>query len=418
MLRIQGRLVSLTMPVRPFPRLMLSLALGALVWGCASAPHPPPRPIAAAPAPTPAPEPAPAPAPEPEPVRGPDPDARVVLVAVGDTTLGAHFQTMVDDKIASGAWTWEEAMRYGTAKVRDITAGADLAFANFEGTFNSFGQRRGKRFAFAAHPQLVNVLTEGGFDLVSLANNHALDFGVGGILDTMRVLDAARIAHSGGGRDADESRIPAVVVTRGLRIGLLSYRMTGPHGPHQADNGRRHDDDHPTIAQCQWNFVCLLEMVEHDVAALAERVDVPIVSFHWGNELDTHPRPFQVELAHRAVDAGAKLILGHHSHVLNGVEVYRGAPIFYSLGNFLFGGNKLPADRYSAIARVVLGPGGVIHAELVPIVTTSTDAPFQPTPLEGYAKRKVLRTVARRSRRFEQTITQLQPEPRPIQTGQ
>ena len=148
--------------------------------------------------------------------------------------------------------------------------------------------------------------------------------------------------------------------------------------------------------------------IREDLPGLASRVDVAIPYFHWGKEGSYEVRDYQIELAHLCVDLGAKAVLGAHPHRLQGIEVYQGAPIFYSFGNFIFGGNKDPEDKLSMIARLDLEPAGVTRCELVPIqVTLWPDSPFQPFVLQGEAKSAALARIAELSQGFASTLPQL-----------
>jgi len=165
------------------------------------------------------------------------------------------------------------------------------------------------------------------------------------------------------------------------------------------------------VAGCYQDLDCIRRQVREDLPGLARRVDAMIPYFHWGKEGSYEVRDYQIELAHLCVDLGARAVIGAHPHRLQGIEVYRGAPIFYSLGNFIFGGNKDPEDKLSAIARLTLESSGAVAADLVPIqVTTWPDAPFQPFVLEGEARAAGLERIAQLSQRFATTLPQLRDQ--------
>ena len=162
------------------------------------------------------------------------------------------------------------------------------------------------------------------------------------------------------------------------------------------------------VAGCYEDLECMKRMAQEDLRKLVHKVDAAIPFFHWGKEGSYDVRDYQIELAHMCVDFGAKAVLGAHPHRLQGVEVYRGAPILYSLGNFIFGGNKDPDDKLSMIARLEIARKGDVACELVPIqITTWPDSPFQPFVLEGDARMAALARIAELSRPFSSTLPQL-----------
>ena len=151
------------------------------------------------------------------------------------------------------------------------------------------------------------------------------------------------------------------------------------------------------------------EQITEDVRRLASQTDAGFVYFHWGKEGSSEVADYQIELAHLCMDLGCKAVFGAHPHRLQGVEVYRDGPIFYSLGNFVFGGNKDPRDKLSALARVRVFQTGAVEAELVPIqITRWPEAPFQPFLHEGAAREEALARIAALSEAFPQTLPMLQ----------
>jgi poly-gamma-glutamate synthesis protein (capsule biosynthesis protein) len=150
--------------------------------------------------------------------------------------------------------------------------------------------------------------------------------------------------------------------------------------------------------------------VSEDVTALLPRVDAVIPYFHWGKEGSLAVQEYQIALAHLCIDLGCKAVLGAHPHRFHGVEVYRGAPIFYSLGNFVYGGKKDPPDKLSAIALLHLAKDQPVAAELVPIQFTRwPEAPYQPVVLAGAERDEALRQLAELCRAFPATLPMLQP---------
>lgn len=336
------------------------------------------------------------------------PEPSITIAAVGDVTLAAGFERYIDKRIERG-WSLDKALRYGFAKTKAILEQADVAIANCEGTFTTRGERGDGKFAFRGRPALARALALGGVDVATLANNHAMDWGAVGLLDTLKHLERVGVRAVGAGATRSEAREPLILEVNGLKLGILAYKGTSIESVDQRDPEMVEDYPHPTIAFCDFDAPCLFRMVRQDVAALTRRADLIVVAFHWGQELSYEPLAFQVALAHAAVEAGADAVIGHHPHVLQGVESYLGAPIFYSLGNFVFGGKWDPDDKDSAIAMIRLNRRGLVGVDIVPVKSTDPSRhPYQPRPLRGAERDRVLSELARRSAAFPETITALE----------
>jgi poly-gamma-glutamate synthesis protein (capsule biosynthesis protein) len=283
----------------------------------------------------------------------------IVINAVGDVML------------AGSGWSVFARKGYGFpfAATAAILKSGDLTVGNLEAPLSSGGEEyRDKRFRYRAAPQAATALKEAGFSVLTLANNHMLDYGRTGLADTLHNLDAAGIPHSGAGEDLAAARREAVVAAKGKRVAFLSYSLTEPKAFY-AGNGRA------------GTAPGYLSYITRDIGRVRPLVDYVVVSFHWGTEMATTPKPYQVTVAHRAIDAGADLVLGHHPHVLQGAERYRGGVIFYSLGNFAFGTASRAATR-SVIARITLNDG-VEAVELIPLNVLNREVRYQPRPLTG-----------------------------------
>ncbi len=267
----------------------------------------------------------------------------VTLVAVGDVMLDRAIDARIE----------RHGVEWPFAEVRDVLRGADLAFCNLECPLSADGIKINKQIAFKADPANVGALTDAGFDIVSLANNHTLDCNRSGLIETIGCLDEAGIAHTGaGGTPADAAR-PTIVIVRGLRIAFLARNAW-------LSEGAWFRPDAPTSAYLD------PETIESEVRSASRQADVVVVSLHWGVEYSTVPRESQVELAHRIIDAGADLILGHHPHVLQKVEKYHGGVIAYSLGNFLFD-SAFRNCKETAILKCRLSKSGVSDVEQMPV---------------------------------------------------
>ncbi len=169
---------------------------------------------------------------------------------------------------------------------------------------------------------------------MSVANNHVFDLGANGLRQSLEILGGAGIAAIGAGADPHEARKPFIQTVRGLKVGVVAFAEMLNHRPDQGAAVARLQDD-----------------AVGEVRALKGQVDVTIVSVHWGEQFKDHHDRNQTLIARRLIDAGADAIIGHHSHTLQAVEIYRGRPVFYSLGNFIWGRQTSPVEL-SAIADI------------------------------------------------------------------
>jgi poly-gamma-glutamate synthesis protein (capsule biosynthesis protein) len=302
----------------------------------------------------------------------------VSLVAVGDVMLGTWVTSYLD---SSGA-------TYPYEATRDILEAADLAIANLEAPFTERGEPvKDKTFTFRVPPKHAVGLKESGFDVLHLANNHILDYGPDGLFDTIATLDSLALTHVGAGENITAAFAPAILERDGLdgkklRLGFLGFSMTHPE---EFYAGR---DKPGTAFPFYARYVAALD-------SLAPKVDIMVVSFHWGAEKMVMPKAYQIEMAHLAVDRGADIVLGHHPHVLQGVELYRprsGARpglIAYSLGNFAFGSYSR-SSRTSIILKCVLDNEGVLYARCIPINVFNDEVEGQPRLLQDEAATAVI----------------------------
>jgi poly-gamma-glutamate synthesis protein (capsule biosynthesis protein) len=303
----------------------------------------------------------------------------VTLDAVGDIMLGREV----------GRLMAERGPGFPFEHVRSLLASSDIRFGNLELPLTDRGTPAKKDYVFRAPPTAVAALVGAGFNVVSLANNHALDYGAEGLLDTLTALDRAGIARMGAGRTADEAHAPAVLTVKGLRIAFLAYTNT----PNDSISGwvAENDTAGPNRPGVAWGTAAA---IRRDVAAARQRADLVVVALHSGFEYTSAPNTVQRELAKAAVDAGAALVLGGHPHVLQGVEFYKGAPIIYSLGNFVF---DLDADDrrqpglpsvLTVIFRVTLSARGVTSIRFLPTIIDQREG--RPIPVTGADARPVL----------------------------
>ncbi|MGH2521996.1 MAG: CapA family protein [Anaerolineales bacterium] len=292
----------------------------------------------------------------PTPTDTPSPTATlppvVHFMAVGDVMLA---RTIGDRILAEGP-----AAPF--AGVLPILNEADLLVANLECAISERGELQPKAYTFRAPPIAAESLALAGIDVVSLANNHALDYGFDALADTLQLLGERQIAGVGAGPNDAAAHAPVIVERNGLRVAFLAYVDV----PVESRSGF---DTRVWIAGPNSPGVAWAEpdRIAADVAAAKAQADVVIVLLHTGLESRTEVTAGQRTLAHAAVDAGAALVLGAHPHVLQGVESYNGGLIAYSLGNFVFDDFTFP-ENYSAIFTATLTPDGVAAYDWVPVV--------------------------------------------------
>lgn len=334
---------------------------------------------------TPEPEVTPEPTPDPAlPVYQPDGSILLTMSFTGDMTIGSNVQSSGTSIFEKELKKQDGDINFPFRNVTDILHADDLTMVNFEGTLTTAGRNPDKRnndFLFRADPSYASMLPDGGVDTVSLENNHVLDMGQEGLAETKRVLTEAGIPYA----SEDE---PAILTVKGVKIGSLAYQTFGG----------RHDE--------------LIEKVPGDIQALRDQgCQIVIVSYHWGAEKDYAPNSNQVRLGRATIDAGADLVVGHHSHRINPIEYYNGRYICYSLGNFSFAGNKRPDDMATFIFQIRMRiRDGVVTSEAIKIIpcriSSRTDYnDFAPTP---YTKdtniEAVLRTLKQNGKSLDYAL--------------
>ncbi len=324
--------------------------------------------------------------PRPSPTTTPVAVQSVSLVAVGDVMLGGTIAQLIR----------EQGPRYPFSDVAEVLQQADVAFGNLEVPVAPTDTPVVKDYVFRADPISVEGLVWAGFDVLALANNHAFDHGPEGLLSTISSLDSADIPYAGAGPNLTAALRPAILNVNGLRIAFLAYANTPDDGRTGFSvRGTTATETTPGIA---WATV---ESVTQGVEQAKTQADIVIVSLHSGYEYQEPPNGIQRDLAYAAVDAGAALVLGHHPHVLQGLEVYNGALIAYSLGNFVFELDALDFARpglpsaLSAILSITLDASGVIDYEVIPVRLDPEEG--VPSLVEGEEARPVLERMERLS---------------------
>lgn len=294
------------------------------------------------------------------------------ISAVGDCTFGTDENFAYEGSMPAKCDEVGD-FNYFFENVKSVFEEDDLTIVNFEGTLTDSTTREDKQFAFKADKSYAEILTDGFVEAANLANNHSKDYGEQSYNDTMDALDEAGITNFGYDR-------VAIKKVKGIKVGLVgTYVLADGLG--------------------------VKDSMEKNIQDLKdEGAQVIIASFHWGEEKAEYPNDVQVELAHAAIDAGADLVLGHHPHVLQGIEQYKGKNIVYSLGNFCFGGNMYPSDMDTMIFQQTFTlKGGKLQEDnvtnIIPCSISSVEDynNYQPTPAAGEKETEILNKITQRS---------------------
>lgn len=292
-------------------------------------------------------------------------EKEIVISAIGDCTLGTDpnfgypnsFTNVYDEQDSS----------YFFKEVLPILERDDLTIANLEGTFTASCDRVEKTFNFKGDAEYTNILKEGSVEAVNIANNHTYDYGENGYKDTINNLENASIPYFGNGEYA-------ILESKGITIGLAGIKG--------------------------WNETEAKKETEKAITYFKEmNTDKIIVSYHWGVEREYKENTIQTSIGHYAIDIGADVVLGHHPHVLQGIEEYKGKYIAYSLGNFVFGGNKNPSDKNTMILQIIFHyENGKYKETSIRIIPCSLSGEkdrnnYQPVPLEEKEYDEVLKRI-------------------------
>ncbi len=300
-------------------------------------------------------------------------------------TLAAGGDVIGDRKV--GDFIDSEGGQAALSGVAPLLGRADVAYVNLESPASDQGSPDpDKDVVFRGRPQLVTGLQAAGVDLVSLANNHALDWGEAALADTIARLSAAGIGPAGAGEDLAAARKPAVMQVNGDRAALLAYSLILPAGFAAGQERAGINPGRPDQQR-------LLE----DIRAASLEYEWVIVSIHWGAEYQSAANADQRALAHRMVEAGADVILGHHPHVIQGLEIYRNALIAYSLGDFVFDHRSRETGE-AFVLEATLREDRPPSLQITPVYLS--DSHGIPAVVEGEAAERILSRLARLSSPF------------------
>lgn len=295
----------------------------------------------------------------------------LTVSVVGDCTLGTDEN--FDYNSSLNAYFYSNGNSYFMENVKSIFSSDDLTIANLEGTLTTSDSRADKLYAFKGDPEFSKILSSGSIEAVNMANNHSHDYGEQSYQDTLTNVRNEGITTFG----YEET---AVINVKGVKVGLVGIYELNDH------LGRTE------------------QLKEHIATVKKQGAQLIIVIFHWGNEKETVPDTNQMTLGRLAIDEGADLVCGHHPHVLQGIETYKGKNIVYSLGNFCFGGNSAPSDMDSMIFQqtFTITSDGVLPDNKTNIIPCSISSAYgynnyQPTPSQGDEATRIMNKIKERS---------------------
>lgn len=300
----------------------------------------------------------------------------VTIAGVGDVYLGDKLKEFIN----------KYGMDYPFKKVKNVLDAADLVVANLEAPFTSSKKKyTTKTYYLKSIPAYVESLKLSGIDIVTLANNHIMDYGKEGLINTINVLKKANIGYVGAGLSITEASKPYIIEVNGIKCAFLSF---GAIYPTKFYANRKK----PGIAPSDESF--LIETI----SGAKKNADLIVVSFHWGKELEVQPDYYQVHLAHTAIESGANLVLGHHPHVLQGIEYYLNGAICYSLGNFVFASLSEKVKRSIILHATFEKNEGQIFLSKLRITPISVDNKkelFQPRILKDKDAKDALEEISK-----------------------
>lgn len=295
-------------------------------------------------------------------------DAPYSLIAVGDIMLGGRGKKAIR----------EHGRNYPFAAILPLLQRASIVMGNLEGPLARTAQPEQRRYSYRVNPELASCLTSAGIRVVTLANNHLLDCGRAGVVETLQALARAGAKPLGAAVNERAAHQPVIEEVGPLRIGLLGYYWN------------RRCAATPDLPGSALDTPAVLES---DIRALRKQVDRVVVTFHWGVPYERDPSPEDRAKARFAVDCGADAVVGHHPHIIQPFEIYRGCPIFYSVGNFAFGSGNSRAEGLLVAFRFE-NRKTTVHVYPVYVKNRDPRVAFQPKVLRGNTAKRELRRLA------------------------
>ncbi|MCA9874093.1 MAG: CapA family protein, partial [Anaerolineales bacterium] len=307
------------------------------------------------------------------------PQPVIKLAAVGDVNLDRSLGNAIN----------EGHIDYPFLNFAPYLQAADLAVGNLETSLGDVGEPQPKNYTFQSPPAAAQTLGRAGFDVVSMANNHAMDYGPESLLQGIGLLNEQGVAVIGAGASDAAARAPFITEAGGLKVAFLGYVQVPVEVTSHFDTASwTATADAPGLA---W---AVPAQITEDVTAVRPQVDLVVVILHSGYEYVIPPSQEQLDAAHAAIDAGADIVIGHHAHILQGVEFYKDGVIVYGLGNFAF---NIDGEPNTVLLNIWLDTDGVRQLEFIPAIIQFGGQPRLATPDEGAV---ILQQIYDRSRAF------------------
>jgi poly-gamma-glutamate capsule biosynthesis protein CapA/YwtB (metallophosphatase superfamily) len=284
----------------------------------------------------------------------PSDENKIELIFTGDIMLDRGVEWKI---INEG----EDDFTFPFKKISEELNGADIVFGNLESPISDKGEKAGSIYSFRADPKAMEGLTFAGFNVLSLANNHAFDYTSKALSDTFSRLKQADIDYVGGGQNATEAATPVIKEVKVTKFAFLAYTNLCPLSWNA------------TAEKAGVNCVSLddLQKIKNEIAAAKKQADIVIVSMHAGEEYTQEINEFQTKFSRAAIDAGADIVIGHHPHVAQKYEEYKGKWIFYSLGNFVFDQSFSEETMQGLMLKVAVRDKKI--TEIIPVRTQLND---------------------------------------------
>lgn len=302
--------------------------------------------------------------------------------------------SMVGDILLDGSvkrFIGKNGIDYPWKEVQEYFKASDLTIGNLETSITDRNVKwEGKKYNFKAPSEVLKGLKDSGIEVVTIANNHVIDYGHDGLIDTMKNLDKYDVKYAGAGKNKKEAIEGVILEKKGIKVGILSFSRVIPDMKWYAKDNRA------GIVSAYDPYIN--EMLE-SIKEMKKEADIVILSIHWGVERSTSPRKEELAVAKKAIDSGVDIVMGHHPHVLQGIEIYREKPIFYSLGNFVFGSwDKI--NSKTAIGQVVIKDKKVSDVKIIPCKIVNC----RPVPLENEEKVNLIDYMRNLSNGFDTAI--------------
>lgn len=306
----------------------------------------------------------------------------LTLFVAGDTHFGWGAQSYYENRAVndSSALLYELPWLH----IKDIVAGNSISMLNLETSVTDTGTLVEKKFNFKMKPEFAMMLKTGGIDLVSLANNHTMDYSYEGLENTISTLDSYGIGHFGAGSNIYDAVKPVIIEREGLRIAFTGFSQIGPPGIFATENRGG------TAGGYDYNKI--LKMAQYVFDTYRDSFDMIFAFVHWGKERADTLTYSQKKLGKKLIDMGFEGVIGAHSHNIQGIENYKGKYIFYSLGNFIFGGNDYDPE-YTMGIKLYITEDGVRGYDIIPFRVLPYRTSYSPYVAGEDVKKNILERI-------------------------